>query len=275
VSGLPQVEGMTSHAAPGARAPTGAYYATRTMRVLELLTFHDLSCPQVAASLQIHPRTARRLLLCLEADGYVEQTFDSRRRYRATLRLAALGCQVIAHAGLPRVAASHVANLQATTGAVAHLFIPSYRGVACVLHCDGSRRGHCPEPMVRELLPAHATAAGKVLLAFRQPWRDSILANALPRYTDATITSRLDIERSAARIRARGYAIDDGEYQCDMLGIAAPVLVAGSVPAALALSGPRRDADLVDALCERVVIAAAALTPVLDQPGTATDDRPA
>jgi DNA-binding IclR family transcriptional regulator len=120
-----------------------------------------------------------------------------------------------------------VAQLYATTGAVSHLFIPSYRGVACVVHCDGSRRGRCPEPMLRELLPAHATAAGKVLLAFRQPWRDSVLANALPRYTDATVTCRLDIERNATHTRARGYAIDDGEYQYGVLGIAAPVFAGG------------------------------------------------
>ena len=54
--------------------------------------------------------------------------------------------------------------------------IPSYRGVACVLHCDDAGPQHLAQPMLRELLPAHASAAGKVLLAFRQPWRDSILA---------------------------------------------------------------------------------------------------
>ena len=126
--------------------------------------------------------------------------------------------------------------------------------------------------MLRELLPAHATAAGKVLLAFRQPWRDSVLANALPRYTDATITSRLDVERSATQVRACGYALDDGEYQPAMIGIAAPIFVGGDVPAAVALSGPRRDAGLVDALRERVVSCAAALTLALGQPETATDD---
>jgi IclR family acetate operon transcriptional repressor len=256
------------------RASGEAYYADRTLRALELLTFNDLSCPQIAASLQIHPRTARRVLLRLAADGYIEQTFDSRRRYRATLRLAALGCQVIAHARLPRVAAPYVAELHATTGALAHLFIPSYRGVACVVHGDGARWGRCLDPMLRELLPAHATAAGKVLLAFRQPWRDSVLANALPRYTDASVTSRLDLERSATQVRARGYAIDDGEYQSGVLAIAAPVFVGEEVPAALAVSGPRRHGDLVDALRERVMGSAAALTRALDQAEIATDDHP-
>jgi DNA-binding IclR family transcriptional regulator len=207
------------------------------MQALELLTFNDLSCPQVAAAMQIHQRTARRLLLRLAADGYIEQTLDSRRRYRATLRLAALGCQVIAHAELPRIAAPYVAALHAETGADAHLFIPSYRGVACVVHCaDTLAAGVVPQPALRELLPAHVSAAGKVLLAFRQRWRDSVLAEPLRRYTDATATSQSAIQRVVTEIRALGYAIDAEEYQPGVIGLAVPVVVEAEVPAALALS---------------------------------------
>jgi IclR family acetate operon transcriptional repressor len=261
---------------PIRRAPTDAYYASRTLEALELLTFNDLSCPQLAAALAIHPRTARRMLVRLAAEGYIEQTFDNRRRYRATLRLAALGCQVIAHAELPRIAGPYVAELHTATAAVAHLMIPSYRGVACVVHCDEPWPQRIAQPMLRELLPAHATAGGKVLLAFRQPWRDSVLAGGLRRYTERTITAPLDIERAASEIRTRGYAIDDGEYRSGTLGVAAPVFVRDDVPAALALAR-RRDgvADVVDALVERVVAAAATLTLSLKRPEAGCDGRPA
>ena len=208
--------------APVRGGATEASYASRTLQALELLTFNDLSCPQLAATLQIHPRTARRLLQRLEADGYIEQSFDSRRRYRATLRVAALGSQVIAHHKPPRVAARYVAELRAATGAVAHLFIPSYRGVVCAVHCDDRAATSRPEPALRELVPAHATAAGKVLLAFRQRWRDSVLTQPLPRYTDTTITSALQLDRAATDTRARGYAVDDGEHEDGALWIAAP-----------------------------------------------------
>jgi DNA-binding IclR family transcriptional regulator len=263
---------------PNAPVPAGAteaYYASRTLQALEVLSFNDLSCPQVAATLQIHPRTARRLLLRLEADGYIEQSFDSRRRYRATLRLAALGAQLIAHHKLPRVGARHVAELRAATGAVAHLFIPSYSGVVCVVHCDACTPTSRPEPALRELLPAHATAAGKVLLAFRHSWRDSILTQPLPRYTDTTITSALQLDRAATETRARGYATDDGEYEDGMFGIAAPVFVGHDTPAALALSAPRSDATThhVDALAQRVISSAAALRMTLNQPAPVSDDR--
>jgi DNA-binding IclR family transcriptional regulator len=154
--------------------------------------------------------------------------------------------------------------------------IPSYRGVACVLHCDDRCPQHLAQPMLREFLPAHATAAGKVLLAFRQPWRDSILARRLPRYTERTITAPFDIERAATKIRTRGYAIDDGEYRSGTLGIAAPVFVRDDVPAALALARQRHGvADVVDALVERVVAAAAALTLALSRPQAGSDGRPA
>jgi DNA-binding IclR family transcriptional regulator len=249
------------------RPVSEAYYACRTLQALELLTFNDLSCPQVAAALQVHPRTARRLLLRLAADGYIEQTLESRRRYRATLRLAALGSQVIAHAQLPRVAAPFVTLLHGTTGATAHLFIPSYGGVACVVHRDELCPEDAPAPALRELLPAHATAPGKLLLAFRQPWRDSVLARPLPRYTDATITAPADIETAATDIRARGYAIEKDEYRPGWLAIAAPVFVRGDAPAALALSTPQRGAGkhLVDWLIDSVVTTAAALSHSFDE----------
>ena len=246
------------------RALSGAYYADRTLRALELLTFQDLSCPQLAATLQIHVRTARRLLVRLAADGYIEQTFDDRRRYRATLRLAALGAQVIAHAQLPRIAAPFVADLHVQTGATAHLLIPSYQRVACIVHCDAQPRCGEPEPMLRELVPAHATAAGKVLLAHRPPWRHSVLAGPLERHTDRTVTSAAELELEAAQIRTRGYAIDDRQYHPRMTAIAAPVRVADDVAAAVAITTtPDDPAGNGDAVIRHVTRTAAAISRAL------------
>lgn len=255
-----------------ARAPAGAHCVSRTLQALELLTFQSLSAPQVAAALQVSPRTARRLLLGMAADGYIEQTLDSRRRYRSTLRLAALGSQLVAHAALPRAAVPFVADLRARTGAVAHLVIPSYRGAVCVVHCDRPQAAEPPDPRVRELLPAHATAPGKVLLAHRQPWRDSVLAEPPPRYTDRTMTSTTAIEAAMTAIRERGYAVDDGEYRPDTVGIAAPIFTHREVPAALAVTIAIRPSEqqTMHALIEELVRAAAALTSALNPPQVPT-----
>jgi IclR family acetate operon transcriptional repressor len=231
----------------------------------------------LASALQVHPRTARRLLLRLEADGYIEQIFDSPRWYRATLRLAALGCQVVAHAQLPRAAVPYVAELHSTTGAAAHLFIPSYAGVACTVHCDESSPEAPPAPALRELLPAHATAPGKLLLAFRQPWRDSVLARRPLRDADATITAPAEIEQAMSEIGRRGYAIEKDEHRRGLLAIAAPVFVREDVPAALALSTTQRGAGthLVGWLIDSVVNTAAALSGALRPSADAAGDRDA
>jgi DNA-binding IclR family transcriptional regulator len=80
----------------------------------------------------------------------------------------------------------------------------------------------------------------------RQAWRY---------YTDTTMTSALQLDRAATETRARRYPIDDGEYECGVFGIAAPVFAGQDVPAALAISRRRSDAftHQVDALAERVM----------------------
>jgi DNA-binding IclR family transcriptional regulator len=79
-----------------------------------------------------------------------------------------------------------------------------------------------------------------------------------------------------SRFGRHGTAADDGEYRPETLGIAAPVFVRDHVPAALVLSRPHDCvAYIVDALIERVVTAAAALTGALKQPEPGTDDRSA
>ena len=72
--------------------------------------------------------------------------------------------------------------------------IPSYRSALCLVHRAG---GADARPQLRELVPAHATAGGKVLLAFRDAWRESVLAGVLER------PDRAD-DRRAGRAARRG-----------------------------------------------------------------------
>jgi DNA-binding IclR family transcriptional regulator len=71
-----------------------AYATMNTVRALECLAVAPLSAPELAASLQVSARTARRLLQRLAVEGFVTQERGHRRRYHATLRLADLGRQV-------------------------------------------------------------------------------------------------------------------------------------------------------------------------------------
>jgi DNA-binding IclR family transcriptional regulator len=120
--------------------------------------------------------------------------------------------------------------------------------------------------MLRELLPAHATAAGKVLLAHRHRWRHSMLARPLERHTDRTLNTPAQLERVATEIRTRGYAVDDREYRPRHIAIAAPIFSgADDVPAAVAISTTTDDAVARrDTLVQQVLQTADAITRALE-----------
>jgi DNA-binding IclR family transcriptional regulator len=214
-----------------------SWFASRTMGAIELLAFGPRSAPQVAEGLQVHPRTARRLLNRLAADGYVVRSEDKRRTYAPTMRLVALAGQIVERSALPRLAVAEVERLHDKLGAAAHLEVPSYRSVLCLVHRSGT--ASAARPQLRELTPCHCSAAGKALLAFRAAWRDSVLSRPLERHTDRTIVDAAALVREASRTRARGYAVADREFRPDLRSIAAPVFDAtGEAVAAVAVSGP-------------------------------------
>ena len=236
-----------------------AWFVTRTVRALEVLAFGPRSAPQVAEALQVHPRTARRLLQRLFEEGYVTRTQDARRLYSPSLRIVALAAQVVEQSELTRVAAPFVARLHERTGATAHLMVPSYRSALCVLH-GGNGPGPV-RPQLRELVPSHCTAAGMALLSHREPWRESVLRLPLERHTVLTVTDPDRVRTEAAEVRGRGYAIEDGEFRDGVQAVAAPVFSAqgeavaalGAVVAATgheALAGPvvALAGELTDAL---------------------------
>jgi IclR family KDG regulon transcriptional repressor len=224
--------------------PAGdAWHVARTMRALEMLALSPLSAPQLAATIETHPRTMRRVLERLVAEGYVQRSGDTRRIYSPTMRLVALAAQVLEHSPVARRGRPYVELLHERTGVAAHLMAPSYGSVVCLSHAAlGSQDEH---PHLRELVPAHATAAGKALLAHRERWRRSLLAAGLAPHTDRTLTDPVKLEAELGQIRADGHAIEDGEYQHNVRAVAAPVHFGGEVVAAVSASGRRLDIDAV------------------------------
>lgn len=219
--------------------PTEAWHAGRTMRIVELLAFDNLSIPQLADALWAHPRTVRRVVAQLVEDEYVTVTGGHRRVYAPTMRLVALAGQIVDRSPLARHGRPYVALAQERTGATAHLLVTSYGAALCLAHCgpadDAVRTG------IRELVPAHCAAGGKVLLASRDRWRESLLTRPLDRVTSRTVTDVRALLQELDVVREQGFAVEDGELQPRVRAVAAPVRVGGDVVASLAVSGGRVD----------------------------------
>lgn len=154
--------------------PVRAYATMNTVRALERLAFVALSAPELADSIEVSGRTARRLLQRLALEGFVTQEQGGhRRRYHATLRLAALGRQMLDHAPLARAAAPRVGRLARDTACIAHLWISGYdHQVVCAVHADG-RSGDPAVSVLCDVTAASSSAAGNVLLPDRARLRSS------------------------------------------------------------------------------------------------------
>lgn len=83
-------------------------------------------------------------------------------------------------------------------------------------------------------LPAHATAVGKVLLAFGSPASVRHIVRPMTQFTSRTIVSMEHLQRCLSDIRSRKFGIAAGEHFEGELTIAVPVLAPdGAVAAAI------------------------------------------
>jgi DNA-binding IclR family transcriptional regulator len=87
-------------------------------------------------------------------------------------------------------------------------------------------------------VPAHATAMGKVLLAFGPKGLvDVVIARGLGRWAASTITRADQLQQALSTVRSTGLAVSRGEFEPETMAIAAPVIGAGGfVVAALELA---------------------------------------
>lgn len=198
----------------------------------------DLGLADIAARTGLPKATTHRLLASLKAIGFIEQHHGG-DRYRLGMKLFELGSVVLANMELPREAQPFVDRLAAMTGATVHLCV--FDGAQAVFvdrrHADNVTRNTLT---LLEGAPVHCTAVGKAILAF-QPARlvERIAAQGLIAFTPETITGAATLKAELARVRERGWAIDDEEHQPGQRCVAAPIRNAsGRVIAAISVSGP-------------------------------------
>jgi len=108
--------------------------------------------------------------------------------------------------------------------------------------------------------PLHATANGKVMLAFKdaefiRTYLESVEWHG---FTDKTIASRKELEEELDRIRDNGYALNRGEYEASIMAIAAPIRSDVDIVASLVVQYPtfRHSLDEVKAYAPDLVAAA-------------------
>jgi DNA-binding IclR family transcriptional regulator len=188
----------------------------------------------VGRALRIPKSSAHRLLASLGSRGLVEQ--DASGRYRPGMALVALGLGVLERE--PVVMAARPV-LEAEARALEDtLFLTAARGGAITVLDKVEGTGFLrASPRIGETVPVHATAVGRLTLAFA-PASVPPPAGAPARFTKHTPVRRAEIERLVQEARRRGWDENREEWTPGLVVVAAPVLVAGRLVAAIAVGAP-------------------------------------
>lgn len=208
----------------------------RAFAVLDALADGDgeLGTNEIARRTGINPSTVSRLLATLAGAGFVEHVAES-GRYRLGLRLLQLGNAVLARLDLREVARPHLQALVEATGETATLSAPGEHDAVTV---DFVQSASSVQSVARLGRPSvgHATAVGKVLLAFGDA---ELPPGPLVAFTKRTVTDRAAVLAEIERVRAQGWAQAVGEREDDLNAVAAPVWRArGELAAILGVQGP-------------------------------------
>ncbi len=195
----------------------------RGLEVIGILTETDspTTLAEVARKAGTTRATARRLLITLEAEGYVASDGPT---FWLRPRVMELGDIYLASLGLPRFAHPRLADLAATVHDTCSLTVLDGDSVVYVDRVKANRM-MTANIAIGTRVPAFATSTGRILLA---DLGDDELADFLARVRTTPLTGRTETDPSVladmiATARRDGYAIADQELDTSLRSIAAPV----------------------------------------------------
>ena len=198
----------------------------------------QITVPDLAAELDLPQSTVYRYIRSLREYALVEEV---RGVYIPGWRLLDVAGHHLVHARLAEVGGEHLKNLTYQTGETAVLTVRAGSQAICL------RQSVSPQPdhyafRVNELLPLHAGAGSRVLLAYApRPVLDLTLSH-LTRYSPNTPTAER-LTELLARTRRDGFTLSLGEFQEGAVAIAVPVFAGGELVCSLTVAGPRERCD--------------------------------
>ncbi|RQO46079.1 IclR family transcriptional regulator [Rhodococcus sp. KBW08] len=191
---------------------------------------------ELARRAQLNKSTAYRVLALLERNRVVERVGTN---YRLGSRLHDLGGSAYSSnfETLRDRLIPFVTELYVATQETVHLTALQGPDVVYLAKLYGHRQPSSPS-RIGGRIPAHCTAAGKVLLAHSPVEAELVLNSSLMAYTRQTITDTATLGSALINIRRTGVAIENGEIQRGLSCIAVPIFGDRSrVLAALSISG--------------------------------------
>ncbi|GAA4992239.1 IclR family transcriptional regulator [Yinghuangia aomiensis] len=214
----------------------------RALLVLEHVRDHaghapGLTLTQIAEALGLSKSTVLRL-----AAPLLDATLLTRDRESGHFRLGsgalALGQAYLAGLDLRTVASDEAHRLMREWGGTVHLCVPDAPHVVYIDKVENETQVRMAS-RIGSRAPMYCTAVGKAMLAWLpEEAVGTVIAAGLPAITARTLTEPDALRAELARIRTRGYSVDDRENEPEVRCVAAPIFDHdNTVTGALSLSG--------------------------------------
>ncbi|OWT66392.1 IclR family transcriptional regulator [Candidimonas nitroreducens] len=178
---------------------------------------------EIAKYLQLHKSSASRIAATLVALGYLRPAPNS-SGFQLGGKLARLGNLAVIYTSLTGVAEPFIQKLAEETGETCHLGVLEGTEAVTVNLAEGSfsLRLHS---WVGKRSPAHLTSMGKALLAGLSEGSLDMLyrGKKLETPTPNAISTLDALKNELAKVRSRGYALDDEELEIGLRCIAVPI----------------------------------------------------
>jgi IclR family acetate operon transcriptional repressor len=232
----------------------------RSLTILEAVALHShepVRLVDVVARTGLPKTTCHRLLNVLAESGLLR--VDDQGRFGPGALLLAMGMNFLKQTDIRTSARPRMEELTQLTQETCHLGIMHFPWVVYLEKVESplAVRMHSE---VGAMNPLYCTGLGKALLAFSSAdLINSVCARPLEPRTMRTITTAEGLREDLARIRDRGYSIDDVENEEGIRCVGAPIFGHDGTPiAAISLAGPvnRITLEAVDDLGPKVAEAA-------------------
>ena len=222
----------------------GRYIAPPVQRAVRLIRHVAegnpvLNMSETAKTLKINRTTLLRLLHTLELEGFVERRPNG-AGFQMGLSLIEVGARAVFSQDLVQVAVPVLTRLAETLQLSAHLGILDGADVLYLVR----RTPNTPlasNIRVGSRLPAHATAMGRMLLAYLTPIELEALyaGKELPRFSEHTPSTLPALRRKAQADRIAGIAWSEAHFEPGIASAAVPVFDFAATPVgAINVSGP-------------------------------------
>lgn len=213
----------------------------RAIRVLVALQgSRRMTLTELAASLDVPPSTAHGIVRTLVAHGMVVQERGS-ARYQLGPAVLRLGNVYLDTLELRSRAIPWAEGLAQRTGFAVRTGVLLTDDVV-IIHHEPRPDGRRQMPEVGIVIPAHASALGKAMLAFLPGDAQRVLlATSLRSMTGETITDPAELERRLKDMATTGIALEEEEAVIGECALASPIFDSSGVLGAIGIVVPSAD----------------------------------